>query len=104
MNAIAPAVLDEGLAEPAAKLDPLDLDTSRALDAGLQDRINAAAKAMTEAGVPYRAQVRVIGRVFMLSIGGGGGGFNAGIRQCPWCGAYGGGGHGGFCPGPSAGY
>jgi hypothetical protein len=38
-----------------------------------------------------------------IEIGEGGCGTYPGIPPCPYCHAHGGGGHGGFCPGPVAG-
>lgn len=52
---------------------------------------------MSEAGIPAEAMVKMLW-LMGISIGHGGRGSDAGIPECPVCGAFGGGGHGGFCP------
>jgi hypothetical protein len=66
----------------------------------VQDVINRVAAAMTDAGVRYPVQVGVLVVALGIQIGPGGSGYDVTQQACPWCAAYGGGGHGGFCPGP----
>lgn len=67
---------------------------------GAQVIVDRVAAAMTRAGVRYPVQVEVLSLALGIRIGAGGRGPNVTIPACPYCGAYGGGGHGGFCPGP----
>jgi hypothetical protein len=70
---------------------------------GLNDQITESAKAMLAASIPPAVQVQVFLHAFGAEIGRGGGGGGE-QPECPWCGAIGGGGHGGLCPGPALGY
>ena len=54
-------------------------------------------QAMASAGVPVETQVKVMW-LLGIGLGHGGKGSDDSIPECPYCGCYGGGGHGGFCP------
>lgn len=69
---------------------------------GLDKRVVASAKAMTAAGIVPDEQVRVFMTAFFVQLGEGGSGSGP-YPRCPYCGAEGGGGHGGYCPGPALG-
>lgn len=101
MNVVTAALIDEGMARDVAASVAGYLPEF--VPDGLQERVNQAARAMTEIGVPYRTQVRVFWRAFGVGIGGGGGAGGGGAipDPCPWC--HGTASHGGFCPGPALG-
>jgi len=56
-----------------------------------------ADRVIAEGANPVDVRGEVL-RVHGIGIGGGGGGTDPAVKLCPYCGAYGGGGHGGFCP------
>lgn len=64
----------------------------------LRERIKAIADPLIEHGADHVYVRQVIHRELGIGIGGGGGGSDPDIPPCPYCGASGGGGHGGFCP------
>lgn len=66
-------------------------------DLALQVIIRAWCASATADGIPAERQLELLGMVG-IHIGGGGGGTCPAVAPCPYCRAYGGGGHGGWCP------
>ncbi len=65
----------------------------------LRDRIKAVADPLIAEGMDHEAVRFAVWRELRIGIGGGGGGLDKTVPTCPYCGANGGGGHGGLCPG-----
>ncbi len=66
--------------------------------AELRDQVKAIADPLVATGATPAEINEVLRGQLWLMIGGGGKGPDESIPRCAYCGACGGGGHGGFCP------